>query len=99
MECSYSARESIEGRALFEVASKLGLQQKVKEPTRKQYILDLVFTAVTGCTAKTVAAVADHRSVLTTVKFKVPETAPHQREAWHFKEADWENAFKRDRRH
>ena len=86
----HSARESIEGRALFEVASKLGLQQKVKEPTRKQYILDFVFTDVTDCTAKTVAAVADHRGVLTTVKFKVPETASHQREVWNFKEADWD---------
>ena len=86
----HSAREIIEGRALFEVASKLGLQQKVKEPTRKQYILDFVFTDVTDCTAKTVAAVADHRGVLTTVKFKVPETASHQREVWNFKEADWD---------
>ena len=55
---------------------------------RKQYISDLVFTDVADCAAKTVAAVADHRSVLTTMKFKVPETASHQREVWHFKEAD-----------
>ena len=86
----HSARESVEGRTLFEVASRLGLQQKVKEPTRNQYILDLVITDVTDCTAKTVAAVADHRGVLTTVKFKVPETASHQREVWNFKEADWD---------
>ena len=76
----HSARESVEWRTLFEVGSMLGLQQKVKEPTRNQYILDLVITDVTDCTAKTVAAVADHRGVLTTVKFKVPETASHQRE-------------------
>ena len=86
----HSARESTEGRALFEAASRLGLQQKVREPTRGQYLLDLVLTDVTDCTAKTVAAVADHRGVLTTVKFKVPETASHQREVWHFQEADWE---------
>ena len=30
----HSAHESVEGRTLFEVASRLGLQQKVKEPTR-----------------------------------------------------------------
>ena len=86
----HSARESIEGRALFEVASKLGLHQKVKEPTRKQYILDHAITDVTDCAAKTVAAVADHRSVLTTMNFKVRETASHQRKVWHYKEADWE---------
>ena len=82
----HSARENINGRALFEVASKLGLRQKVKEPTREQYILGLAFTDVRDCTTNTVAAVADHRGVLTTVKFKMPETASHQREVWHFKE-------------
>ena len=87
---THPPRESIEGRALFEVASKLELQQKVKEPTSNQYILDLVRTNVTDCEAKTLTAVADHRNVVTTVKFKTQETASHQSEVWYFKEADWE---------
>ena len=33
---------------------------------------------------------ADHKGVLTQVKFQIPETASHQRDVWHFREADWE---------
>ena len=42
------------------------------------------------CTAWPCAAVADHKGVMTAVTFKIPETASHQREVWHFREADWE---------
>ena len=38
-----------------------GVTTKIKELTRKQYIFDIVFTDVTDCTAKTVAALADHK--------------------------------------
>ena len=51
--------------------------------------MDLVLTDVPDCTAKSCAAVADHKAVLTQVKFKIPETATHEREVWHFSEADW----------
>ena len=68
---------------------RLELQQLVKEPTRGTYLLDLVFTDVTDSAASTLTAVADHRCVITKVKFKVPETSTHQREIWHFKDADW----------
>ena len=44
---------------------------------------------MTDSAASTLAAVADHRCVLTKVQFKVPETSTHQREIWHFKDADW----------
>ena len=67
----------------------MGFKQLVKEPTRGKYILDLVPTDVTGSAASTLSAVADHRCVLTKVQFKVPETSTHQREIWHFKDADW----------
>ena len=87
---THSARESIEGRLLCEISDQLGLRQLVKEPTRGKHILDLVFTDVPDCIARPGAAVADHKSVLTQVKFKIPETASHQREVWHFREADWE---------
>ena len=67
----------------------MGFKQLVKEPTRGKYLLDLVLTDVTDSAASTLAAVADHRCVLTKVQFKVPETSTHQREIWHFKDADW----------
>ena len=68
----------------------MGLRQLVKEPTRGKYILDLVLTDVPGCSAKPCAAVTDRNGVLTQVKFKIPETASHEREVWHFSDADWE---------
>ena len=42
------------------------------------------------CAARPCAAAADHKGVLTQVAFKIPGTATHQREVWHFRDADWE---------
>ena len=66
------------------------MRQVVREPTRGKYLLDLVLTDVPDCSAKPCAAVVDHRGVLTQVNFQIPETATHQREVWHFGDADWE---------
>ena len=52
--------------------------------------MDLVLTDVFDCTAKPCAAVADPNGVMTQVRFQIPETATHQREVWHFREAKWE---------
>ena len=87
---THSARESVEGRLLRDTSDRLGLKQIVKEHTRGEYLLDLVLTDVLDCTARPCAAVADHKGVMTQVRFKIPETATHQREVWHFREADWE---------
>ena len=66
------------------------MRKLVREPTRGKYLLDLVLTDVPDCAARPCAAVADHKGVLTQVTFKIPETATHQREVWHFRQADWE---------
>ena len=86
----HSAGESVEGRCLAEAAKRLGLRQLVREPTRGKYLLDIALTDVADCSARPTSAVADHRGVLTTVKFKVPQVAVHTREAWSFRDADWE---------
>ena len=49
-----------------------------------------MLTDVPDCKARPCAAVADHKGVLTQFKFKIPETASHEREVWHFGDADWE---------
>ena len=67
----------------------MGLLQLVPEPSRGKYSLDLVISDVPDCTATPCAAVADQTGVLTCVNFKIPETAIHQREVWHFRDADW----------
>ena len=87
----HSARESIEGRTLFEMSCKLGFKQLVKEPTRGEYLLDLLLTDLEDCAAKPWHVVADHKRVLTRVNFKVPETAAHQREISHFTDDDWKD--------
>lgn len=87
---TYSARESAESRLLHDISDQLVMRQIVREPTRGKYLLDLVLTDVPDCTARPCAAVADHKGVLTQVTFKIPETATHQREVWHFGDADWE---------
>ena len=86
---THSARESVETQLLCDTLNQLGLRQLVKEPTRGKYILDLILTDVPDCTAKPGAAVADHKGVLTQVRFKIKEIASHNNEVWHFSEADW----------
>ena len=86
----FSAGESIEGRALAELAGKLGFRQLVQEPTRGEHLLDIVLSDVSSAKARTTAAVADHKGVLTTVSFKIPETSTHDRQVWHFRDADWD---------
>ena len=73
----HSARESAEGRLMAEASRRLGLRQLVNQPTRGKYLLDVVLTDVPDCKASPHSAVADHKSVVTTVAFKVPETASH----------------------
>ena len=84
----YPARESVEGRLLCDISHQLGLRQLVKEPTRGKYILDLVLIDVPDCTARPGAAVADHKSVLTEVNFKILEIASHHRKVLHFSKVD-----------
>ena len=83
-----SGREIIEGRLSRDLSDRLGLRPLVTEPIHGKYLLDLVVTDVLDCTAKPCTAVADHKEVLTHVKFKIPETASHARDVWHFSEAD-----------
>ena len=78
-----------EGRMLYEVASTMGIKQLIEEPTRGKHILDLFLTYFTDSAASTLAAVADHRGVITNIKFKVTTTSTHQRDVSHFKDADW----------
>ena len=73
----HSARESAEGRLMAETSRRLGFREFVKQFTRGKYLLDVVLTDVPNCKASLHSAVADHNSVVTTVNFKVPETASH----------------------
>ena len=83
---THPARGSVEGRLLCDISHQLWLHQLVKDLFAKCTSL----TDVPDCTARPGAAVADHKGVLTQVRFKIKEIASHNREVWHFSEADWE---------
>ena len=87
---THPARDRFDGRLLYDISHQLGLRQFVKERIRGKYILELVLTDVPDCMAKPCAAVADHKGVLTQVRFNIPEIESHNREVWHFSEADVE---------
>ena len=87
----HSAPESAERRLMAETSRRLGFRQLVKQPTRGKYLLDVALTDVSDCKATPHSAVADHKSVVTTVAFKTPETLSHKGEMWQFRDVDWRN--------
>ena len=86
----YSSRNSAEGTALRDFCNEMGLQQLVKSPTRKEYLLDLVLSDVGGILCKVLPRIADHELVLTTLALSAPKSNMLPREVWQFATADWE---------
>ena len=85
----HSARNSPEGRALQDLCEEVGLQQLVREPTRGEYLLDLVLSDFEGVKCKVEPEVADHKLVAATLHLAVPEEETAQRKVWLFAKADW----------
>ena len=67
----FSNGNTIQGSDLRSVCDNLGLLQLTREPTRQQYLLDLVLSDVAGARAKVGPYIADHKMVLE--YFPVPE--------------------------
>ena len=87
---THSSGISVAGRTMYEVCSNLGLKQMVQNPTRANYLLDLVLTdmpELVNCTI--VDGVADHRNVLFTVCLPPVTCSPIARTVWLFKFANW----------
>ena len=79
-----------EGRALCNVCSRIGLTEKVRKPTRGEYLLDLVLTDIlSGVACKVLPKISDHNAVLATFALKVSRSLPIVREFWDFLHADW----------
>ena len=66
-----------------------GLSQIVREPTRKEYLLDLAITDIVGAKAEPIAYIADHKSIQ--MKLPIPEIKEIfvERKVWDLKAADW----------
>ena len=58
-----STRDTVEGRVLQDISSKLWLRQLVRQPARGEHLLDLVCLDVFDYDAKLCAALADHKGV------------------------------------
>ena len=86
----YSAGTTIEGRELHGFCSERGLQQHVREPTRGEYLLDLVISDLGPLIhTKVVAGIADHSGVLCTLRCPVPAAVMVQREVLLYSRAKW----------
>ena len=64
------------------------MSQLVREPTRNEYLLDLVCTDICKSTVTVLPRIADHKSLL--VKLPIPEVLERsvKREVWMLKKAD-----------
>eukprot|EP00959_Pyramimonas_sp_CCMP1952_P113114 2364428-Pyramimonas_sp.AAC.1 len=68
----------------------MGLTEKVGQPTRGAYLLDLVLTDfLAGVTCKLLPEIHDHRIVLSRVSLHASLSVPVVRKHWHFSAADW----------
>ena len=65
------------------------MSQLVREPTRNEYLLDLIITDICKCSVSVLSCLDDHNALL--VKLPIPEVLEKsiKREVWILEEADW----------
>ena len=88
----HSAKNTPEGTALEETCQERGLRQLVREPTRGEYLLDLVLSDQEDVLCRVLHGVSDHKLVEATLRLQVPKTETVPREVWNFAKADWTRA-------
>ena len=62
-----------------------GLWQAVREPTRKEYLLDLVLTDIQGTSTTVLGCISDHKAVSAKLPIAAVLEASVEREVWHLK--------------
>ena len=85
----HSAKNTPEGKALEDTCRDEGLKQLVREPTREEYLLDLVLTDLDGVKCKVLPGVADHQLVQATLVLPMPKVEEVQRQVWDFAKGNW----------
>ena len=70
---------------------ELGFDQKVRQPTRNDNLLDLVLTDIQRVQTQTAPPISDHNLVIAKINLKVPERERFSSEVWQFRNADWES--------
>ena len=77
------------GTDLKNLCDYYGMWQSVREPTRNEYLLDLVLTDIQNTTAAIMPYVADHKGVWIKLPFPEVLETSFDREVWHLASADW----------
>ena len=87
----FSSGCSAEGQALRNICDEAGLLQKVREPTRNQYLLDLVLTDMSDTLkVEVLPAITDHKLVMSRLHIATPTHHAVTRFVWDFKQARWD---------
>jgi len=85
----FSSGDSPAGAQLRALCDCRGLSQLVREPTRNDFLLDLVLTDVADTSVRVLPAIADHKAV----RVNIPMTAIIETEVtsrvWQLKSANW----------
>ena len=87
----FSSCTSPPGRALFETISRMGLTQIVQQPTREEYLLDLVLTDFPECIKPhVIPGISDHSAVLMNLALRFCSGEGSPRCCWLFSKAKWQ---------
>ena len=83
----FSNANTAVGEDLKRVCDYFGLWQAVKEPTRNEYLLDLVLLDLVGSKYSVIPRIADHKGVLIKMPCKEILETVGEREVWHLRGA------------
>ena len=90
----FSSGNTALGETLKGICDDFTLNQLVSEPTRQQYLLDLVLSDM-PLHVKVLPMIADHKSVFIKIPVDVAPPQTVSRHGWIYKQAHWQ-ALKRD---
>ena len=86
----YSNANTGMGQELQNICGNLGLVQQIGGPTRNEYLLDLLLSDIHGISNKILHAIADHRSIMASVPFKLQVVREIRRSGWVYNKAKWQ---------
>ena len=88
----WSNRNSPEGALLADIVADAGLYQIVRDPTRKEYLLDLVLTGLGHfINVQVIPGISDHSIVELEVSIPAEKAQTIQRKVWNLKKANWKS--------
>ena len=86
----YSSGTSPEGRELQAWCLESGFEERVRKPTRGNYLLDLCLTDMgSKVRANVVAGISDHDAVFGSILFPTPKATIIEREVFLYNKANW----------